>query len=118
MERAQEGRQAEWAVGAASRRADRQGSEPAVLWVVLPDLPLMETGARKGQSSKLTAPSLCLAGGTLRPGAGINHRSSRDGCSLRRFHGVAENRVAECKSLGFAFRHSPVEQGGSNKLQQ
>lgn len=60
-------------------RTGRQGYGPAVLWVTLPDLPLMGTGACKGQSRRLRAPRLCLAGGTLRPGAGINHKSSRDG---------------------------------------
>lgn len=63
--------------------------------------PLWELEPTKG--SPANGPhQVCLLGGTLRLGTGINHKSSRDGCSLGHCHGVAENRVAECKFLGFA----------------
>lgn len=52
-----------------------------------------------------------VAGGTLRPGAEINHKDSRDGCSLGHCYGVAENKVAEYKPQNFVSRRSPCGTG-------
>ena len=109
-----------WATGKAWRRAGREswpreGCEPAVLWGMLPGLPLMGTGACEGQCS-MAGPcwkhQVCVwqvAQSGLE--AGINHKGSEDGCSLGCYHGVSENRAAECKSLDLVYRQSPRETG-------
>lgn len=92
----------------------REGCEPVVLWGMFPGLPLMGTGACKGQCSVAGLcwkHQVCVWQVThLGLGTGINHKGSGAGCSLG-CYGVPENGAAESKSLDVVYRQSLRETG-------